>query len=266
MSTMPVLFIGHGTPMNLLGENPWTAAWSRIGRRIAHPRAILAISGHWCTRGTAVTAMPNPPTIHDFSGFPEPLHAFEYPAPGDPELAQRVQRLLAPVAVRMEDSWGFDHGVWVVLAKMYPAANIPVVALSIDMMQPPLAHFEIGRRLGALRDEGVLVLCSGNVVHNLRLFERDSPDAYDWAVTFNDFVRNALLDGDSDRLINYAEASPDARLAVPTPDHYYPLLYAVGAAKGDPPTIETDDVYAGAISMLSAAFGLPKDRSSSDKT
>jgi len=254
--TMPCVFIGHGSPLNALSDNVWTRHWQRIGREIGRPRAILAISGHWCTRGTGVTPMERPPTIHDFGGFPQALYEMRYPAPGDPALAADVRRLLAPLDVVLDrSSWGFDHGTWSVLCKAYEDADIPVVQLSIDMTEGPRFHFDLGVRLKPLRDEGVLIFGSGNVVHNLAAFRREGDFAYPWARRFNDHVRERIAAHDLDALVDYEDAGEDARLAVPTPDHYFPLLYVAGAAGADPAIIECDGVSQGAISMLSVSFG-----------
>ncbi len=257
MTRMPAVFLGHGTPLNALADNRWTQAWERLGREIGRPRAILVISAHWCTHGIGVTAMDAPPTIHDFGGFPQALFDMRYPAPGDPALARRVRELLAPLPVVLdEQSWGLDHGTWSVLCKAYPAADVPVVQLSIDAMQPPRFHFELGARLEALRGEGVLILGTGNVVHNLQAFRRaDENFAYDWAQRFNDYIRDRLLAHDFDAIVGYQAAGKDAALSVPTPDHYYPLLYIAGAAGQDRATIEIDGVCQASMSMLSVSFG-----------
>ena len=257
MARMPAIFLGHGTPLNALADNAWTRAWARVGRAVGRPRGILAISAHWCTRGIGVTAMERPPTIHDFGGFPQALFDMRYPAPGDPALAARIRDLLTPLPVVLDrEQWGLDHGTWSVLCKAYPAADIPVLQLSMDMTQPPRFHFDLGRRLAALRDEGVLVLGTGNVVHNLGVFRRSEPDfAYDWALRFNDFIRDRLLAHDFDAVVNYADFGPDASKAVPTPDHFYPLLYAAGAAGDDPAVVEVDGVVQASMSMLSLSFG-----------
>src|SRR5262249_42006576 len=172
---MPAMFIGHGTPRNALLVNRWTEGWRQLGRELPRPRSILAISGHWCTRGTKVTAMANPSTIHDFYGFAPEFYKLSYPAPGDPALAQRVAEMLAPIDVNLDDSWGLDHGTWSVLLRMFPSADIPVVQLSLDMMRPPRFHYEIGRRLMPLRDQGILILGTGNIVHNLAERVQDQP-------------------------------------------------------------------------------------------
>jgi 4,5-DOPA dioxygenase extradiol len=254
---MPSIFLGHGTPLNALADNRWTQTWARVGREIGRPKAIVAISGHWCTYGVGVTAMARPPTIHDFGGFPQALFDIRYPAPGDPQLAARIRDMLAPVTVVLdEQSWGLDHGTWSVLCKAYPAADIPVIQLSIDATQPPQFHFDLGAKLAPLRDEGVLILGSGNIVHNLAVFRRHADDfAYDWAQRFNDYIRDKLLAHDFPAIVDYASRGEDAAMSVPTPDHYCPLLYAAGAAGADRATIESDGVFQASMSMLSVSFG-----------
>jgi 4,5-DOPA dioxygenase extradiol len=253
---MPCAFLGHGTPMNVIMDNIWTRTWQNLGHQLPRPRAILAVSAHWCTRGIGVTALDTPPTIHDFGGFPKQMYELSYPAPGDPALALRVCELLQPLPVVRDRSWGLDHGTWSVLCKAYPAADIPVVQLSLDMTRPPKFHFEIGARLAPLRDEGVLILGTGNVVHNLMLFDRGADFAYDWAQQFNDYIRESLLTHRFDALVDYQSLGDAAALSVPTPEHYYPLLYAAGAAEQDPAAIAVDGVTSGAMSMLSVTFGL----------
>ena len=260
-SRMPAIFIGHGTPLNALLVNRWTEGWRQLGRQLARPQSILAISGHWCTRGVHVTAMARPPTIHDFHGFPPELHQMAYPAPGDPALARRVGEMLQPIAVHPDKSWGLDHGSWVVLSKLFPAADIPVVQLSLDMTQPARFHYDIGRRLRPLRDAGVLILGTGNVVHNLRARVQDQPRfAHDWASRFNSYIRDALVTHDHERIIDYTSFGRDALMSVPTPDHYYPLLYVVGAGGDDPVSIELDGIERGAVSMLSVLSGWKKQQ------
>ena len=259
---MPVVFLGHGSPMNTIQQNRNTAAWTRIGRDYPRPKAILSISAHWFTRGTAVTAMAQPQTIHDFGGFPQALFDFQYPAPGNPTLAARVRDLLAPVAVAMDQSWGLDHGTWSVLAHVYPHADIPVVQLSMDATQPAQFHYDLGRHLAPLRDEGVLIFGSGNVVHNLGVMRRDGAASYPWAQRFNDFARAALAQRNHQALIDFSVQGADARKSIPTPEHYLPLLYVLGASVGAAGTadaeaavIENDGLEMGSISMLSARFG-----------
>ncbi len=256
---MPVIFFGHGSPMNTLARNRYTEAWRRLGAAVPAPAAILAISAHWFTRGTAVTAMAEPRTIHDFGGFPQALFDIRYPAPGDPGLAQRVRDLLAPVEVRLDQSWGLDHGTWSVLAHAFPAAAVPVVQLSVDGTKPAQFHYDIGKRLAPLRAEGVLVIGSGNVVHNLMLTRRgESVPAFDWAQRFNREVRAALASGEHRALIDFERLGEDARLSVPTPEHYLPLLYiAALQAEDETMAVAVDGYEAGSLGMLSAAAGMP---------
>lgn len=256
---MPAIFFGHGSPMNTLARNRYTEAWRRLRETVPKPEAILAISAHWLTRGTAVTAMATPKTIHDFGGFPQALFDVRYPAAGDPALAERVRTLLAPTPVRLDQSWGLDHGTWSVLAHVYPDAGVPVVQLSMDGTQPAQFHYDTGRRLAPLRDEGVLVIGSGNVVHNLMLMRRgEGVPAFDWAVRFNDKVRAALASGNHRALIEFEKMGEDARLSVPTPEHYLPLLYiAALQAEGESMTVAVDGYEAGSLGMLTAVAGMP---------
>jgi 4,5-DOPA dioxygenase extradiol len=252
---MPCVFLGHGTPLNVLEDNVWTRAWEKVGRELPRPRAILAISAHWCTHGVGVTAQERPPTIHDFGAFPRALFEIQYPAPGEPALCRRVAELLEPLEVVQDTAWGFDHGTWSVLAKAFPKADVPVVQLSIDLRRSPAAHYSVGEKLSALRDEGVLILGSGNVVHNLMLLRRGEEFAYEWAVRFNDHVRASLLAGRYDRLVEYEAFGEAATLSVPTPEHFYPLLYVAGAAGSDAASVAVDGVSSGSISMMSVVFG-----------
>jgi len=256
---MPAVFFGHGSPMNTLEQNRYTDAWQQLGLMLPRPRAILAVSAHWYIRGTAVTAMPQPRTIHDFGGFPRELYEVQYPAPGDPALAARLRELLAPLAVEMDlSSWGLDHGTWSVLAHVYPQADVPVVQLSIDGTQPPSHHYELARRLAPLRDEGVLIVGSGNVVHNLgRMQWSEDAKPYDWATRFNTMVRECLQARDHATLIDYAALGTDARLSVPTPDHYLPLLYVIAQqAEDESLSLPIDGIELGSIGMLTVAVGL----------
>ena len=260
---MPALFLGHGTPMNTLDNNHSTQTWARVGREYPRPKAILCISAHWFTRGTGVTAMERPQTIHDFGGFPQALFDFQYPAPGSPALAARVRDLLAPLPVALDQEWGLDHGTWSVLAHVYPGADIPVVQLSMDGTQPPQFHYDLGKRLAPLRDEGVLIFASGNVIHNLGLMRRHAnsrdsshrDSSHDWARRFNDYARTALQTRDDQALIDFASQGADARLSIPTPEHYLPLLYVIGASAGEALVIENDGFEMEAISMLSVGTG-----------
>ena len=254
----PAIFIGHGNPMNALQNNPYTDAWRRIGERMPKPRAILAISAHWSVPMTAVTVSAAPRTIHDFGGFPPELYGVQYPAPGAPQLAAKLQRLLAPLPVVLDDSWGLDHGTWSVLMHVYPHADIPVVQLSINEAQPAAAHFEIGQRIAPLRDEGVLIMGSGNLVHNLHAYAwgRHMPEPYDWATRFEITARKLMLAQDYAPLIDYEILGTDAMLCIPTPEHYLPLLYVLGARRpSDALTFPVEGVDGGSISMLSVQIG-----------
>ena len=255
---LPALFVGHGNPMNALARNAWTDAWRDLGARIGKPRAVLAVSAHWHGHGIAVTVVAAPRTIHDFGGFPPELYAVRYPAPGSPELARRVQALLAPLPVEADTEWGLDHGTWSVLAHMYPEADVPVVQLRIDASQPAAFHHELGRKLSPLRDEGVLLLGSGNVVHNLRMFAWGNSGAapFDWAARFDARARSLLLAGDHSALVGYAALGRDAALSIPTPDHYLPLLYVLGSQRpAEGVTFPVDGIDGGSISMLAVQVG-----------
>lgn len=253
---MPAIFFGHGNPLNALADNSFTRNWAAIGRSFPRPKAILAVSAHWYLPGCAVTANPFPRTIHDFGGFPKELYAVEYPAPGSPDLAGRVKDLLAPLSVQLDESWGLDHGTWSVLKHLFPEADIPVVQLSIDSRQPPIFHYQAGKKLSALREEGVLVVGSGNLVHNLATYAWGGAAPFDWAVRFEDRVRRLLLKGDDDQVVAYENLGGDARLAVPTPDHYLPLLYILGLRRSDEElTFPVEGIDGGSISMLAVRIG-----------
>lgn len=254
---MPAAFIGHGNPVNAVQSNRYTRAWRDFGRSVPRPRAILVISAHWYTNATAVTAMPRPRTIHDFYGFPQELYDVTYPAPGLPELAEEVSDLAKPTWVGCDiDSWGIDHGTWSVLVHAFPDASIPVVQLSIDAFKGFDYHLELGRRLGELRDSGVLILGSGNIVHNLAAVDRTRPDeGYTWALRFDEAARN-VLEGTAPTEVAALDAHPDFGNAVPTPDHYLPLLYVAGIAGDEPMSLLVDGHQAGSVSMASYTVGL----------
>ncbi len=255
---LPAIFFGHGNPMNAVQNNGYTAAWRQVGQRISKPKAILSISAHWFVPETGVTITTAPRTIHDFGGFPRELYQVQYPAPGDPALARRVREMLAPLPVRLDESWGLDHGTWSVLCHVYPEADIPVVQLSLDETQPAAFHFEIGQKLAPLREEGVLIVGSGNVVHNLHAYAwgQHMPEPYDWAARFEKEARAMLLAGDNKLLIDYERLGADALLSIPTPDHYLPLLYVIGTRQeGEPLSFPVEGVDGGSISMLSVQVG-----------
>jgi 4,5-DOPA dioxygenase extradiol len=256
---MPAIFFGHGNPMNALLRNAYTEQRASIGAKLPKPKAILCVSAHWYIDDAAVTVSTSPRTIHDFGGFPRELYEVQYPAPGDPDLAVRVQKLLAPLPVRFDERWGLDHGTWSVLCHVYPHADVPVVQLSIDQTQPPTFHFEIGERLATLRDEGILIVGSGNVVHNLHAYAwgRHLVEPYDWAVSFEKRVRELLLGEEHNPLIDYEnKLGSEAVLAVPTPDHYLPVLYVIGARQSrEAVTFPVEGVDGGSISMLAVRVG-----------
>jgi 4,5-DOPA dioxygenase extradiol len=259
----PAIFFGHGNPMNAVRDNRYTEAWRHIGATIPKPKAILSISAHWFVPETGVTISTAPKTIHDFGGFPEELYQVRYPAPGDPDLARRVQQLLAPIPVTMDKSWGLDHGTWSVLRHVYPEADVPVVQLSIDESKPASFHFEIGGRLAPLRDEGVLIAGSGNLVHNLHTYAwgRHMPDPYDWAVEFETEARQMMIAGDYRPLIEYERLGRKALLSIPTPDHYFPLLYVVATRQeGELITFPVEGIDGGSISMLAVQVSRPDPR------
>jgi 4,5-DOPA dioxygenase extradiol len=252
---LPAIFVGHGSPLNALEDNVFTRAWAAFGGGIGRPRAILAISAHWYVDGTRVTAMERPPTIHDFGNFPRPLHEFEYPAPGDPAFAAEVAALLAPAEVQADRRWGLDHGTWSVLAHIFPRADVPVVQLSMDANQSAAAHYALGTRLARLRDDNVLLIATGNVVHNLAAMF-GHPSADDWAGRFEERVRALARTSDAAALIDFAGLGPDAVRAIPTPEHYLPLLYILGARRADDAvSFPTAGIVGGAISMLSVQVG-----------
>lgn len=256
MPTTPAIFFGHGSPMITLSKNPFTDGWSRIGRTIARPKEILCISAHWYIAGPAVLVSTAPATIHDFGGFPKELHEMEYPAHGSPALARRVQKLLQPVAVDLTERWGYDHGTWTVLRHVYPKADVPVVQLSIDGTKPAEFHYEVGKRLATLRDEGVMIIGSGNIVHNLMMFRRDQPDLkYPWATAFDARAKELLQAKDFEALLRYERLGREAALSVPTPDHYLPLMYVMGAVdKKERITFPVEGIRGGSMSMLVVQF------------
>lgn len=254
---MPLLFIGHGSPMNAIEQNAFSRRLNDLGKILPKPRAILCISAHWLTAGSWVTHMAWPKTIHDFYGFPPALFAVDYPAPGSPELAQTLHALIKKPAIHLDEHWGLDHGSWSVIKHLYPKANIPIVQLSIDMSEDPHYHFELGKQLKALRHQGVLLLGSGNIVHNLRMLRHSGQTPYPWALEFDKQVKERLLANDFEPLKEQLLLTESGRLSVPTLDHYLPLLYILGAAEPEEKMrFEFEGIELGAISMRSLSFGL----------
>jgi 4,5-DOPA dioxygenase extradiol len=263
---MPAIFFGHGNPMNALLKNTYTDGWAAIGKSIPRPKAILCVSAHWYLPGTAITAMASPRTIHDFGGFPRELYEVEYPAPGSPALARRVWELLTPltksaepgIAVELDQSWGLDHGTWSVLCHVFPNADIPVVQLSIDETRAPEFHYQLGKLLLPLRDEGVLVIGSGNMIHNLHTYAwgKHEVKPFDWAVRFEKLARELLLSGNDEPLVQYEALGRDALLSAPTPDHYLPLLYVIALRRqGEQVSFPVEGFDGGSISMLTVQIG-----------
>ncbi|TCJ16374.1 4,5-DOPA dioxygenase extradiol [Parasulfuritortus cantonensis] len=256
----PTLFLGHGSPTNALDDNGDSRTWRDLGRRLPRPRAILAVSAHWEHAGPALTVSPRPATLHDFYGFPEDLATFDYPVPGDPALVARVADLLAPGPVAADGARGLDHGVWSLLAHLYPDADVPVIQLALDRTRAAAGHYELARRLRPLRDEEVLILASGNVVHDLRHMDWRRPDGgFDWAARFSAEVRTRLAAADHAALVDYLDLGPEAIRAVPTPEHYLPLLYVAAVADpGETPVFVNDHLSYGSIGMLGAVYGLDR--------
>jgi 4,5-DOPA dioxygenase extradiol len=252
---MPVLFIGHGSPMNGIEHNQFSNKWAQLAKEIPEPTAILVVSAHWLSRGTKITAMDFPATIHDFGGFPKELYDVEYPAPGNPALAKETASLLKSVDVELTHDWGLDHGAWTVVRNMYPEAKIPVLQLSIDYTKGPQFHYDLAKELAALRTKGVLIMGSGNMVHNLRLVSFDKIDTefgFNWAVEMNEVFKKNIANRNHVALINYEKFGNAGKLAIPTPDHYYPLLYALGLqGKNEEAHIFNDKLMAGSITMTS---------------
>lgn len=257
---MPVLFIGHGSPMNGIEDNQFNQDWKAMGREIPEPKAVLVISAHWLTHGTHITAMPAPRTIHDFGGFSQALFEVQYPAPGSPELALQTKKLITSTPVGLDHEWGLDHGTWTVVRHMYPEANIPVLQLSIDYKQSASYHYQLSRELSALRRKGVLIIGSGNMIHNLRMLAWDKMDqpnyGFDWAVEIDTLFKQKISAGDHQALINYQGLSPVAKLAIPTPDHYLPLIYTLALQeKNEKPLFFNDQLIGGSLNMTSVKFG-----------
>jgi 4,5-DOPA dioxygenase extradiol len=255
LEKMPVLFVGHGSPINAIEDNEFSRAWEQMGQSLPRPEAILCISAHWETSSVQVTAMESPRTIYDFYGFPGQLYAVRYPAPGSPALASQVERTLTGAGVQQDLAWGLDHGAWSVLRRMFPAADIPVVQLSLDYTKSPQEHYELGKRLSALRYQGVLIVGSGNMVHNLRLVKWDDT-AYDWAIEFDELLKQRILAGDHPSIVQYNQHGRIATLSVPTAEHFLPLLYVLAVQDpGEPVSFFADKVTLGSISMRGVRIG-----------
>lgn len=252
---MPAVFVGHGSPMNAIEDNEFSRAWIEAGLSLPRPKAILAISAHWETEGTKALAVLRPETIHDFYGFPEELYEQHYPASGFPQLAALVRDMVGRKVVELTDEWGLDHGAWIVLKRLFPQANIPVTQLSLDRTKGPEYHYRLGQKLKPLREQGVLILGSGNIVHNLALV-RGKGEVYPWAAEFDENARELIIAGNDKSLIDYERLEKTARLAVPTNEHYLPLLYVLGCRdKSEEPTFFAEGITLGSISMRSVRFG-----------
>lgn len=255
---LPVLFVGHGSPMYAVEENEFVQKWQNLGDELPKPKAIICISAHWETRGTQITAMQNPPTIHDFGGFPRELYEIQYPAPGNPALAKEVVQSVA--SVLPDEKWGLDHGTWSVIRRMYPKADIPVIQLSLDYHKSPKEHYELAKELASFRDKGVLIVGSGNMVHNLRHVAWDKPDdeeyGFDWNIEANEILKKLILENKHDELINYNSLGKAVQMAAPTADHFLPLLYALALKQGDEEvSFFNDKAVMGSLSMTSVRIG-----------
>jgi len=258
-SLMPVLFVGHGSPMNGIEDTEFSDRWAAMAKEIPVPKAVLVVSAHWYGRGTKITAMDFPSTIHDFGGFPQALFDVQYPAPGSPTLARETASLVKSTDIELDHDWGLDHGTWTVVRHMYPLANVPILQLSINYAKGPEYHYQLAKELYELRRKGVLIIGSGNMVHNLRLaawHRLNDPFGYDWALNINERFKAMILDGDHKALINYRTLGADVQLAIPTPEHYLPLIYTLGL-KGskDDITFFNDKTVGGSLSMTSVKFG-----------
>lgn len=257
---MPVLFLGHGSPMNAIDENEFTKGWEETGKTIPKPNAILCVSAHWETRGTFVTAMEKPMTIHDFGGFPQELFDVQYPAPGSPELAKETKSIIKKTELGLDDQWGLDHGAWSVIKHLYPNADVPVIEMSLDYSQAAPYHYDLAKELSSLRKKGVLIIGSGNMVHNLRLLEWDKLNAdnyaFDWAIEASEKMKKFILNGDHQSLINYKLQGKSFELSIPTPEHYLPLLYALALKEeNEKLSMFNDKAVAGSLTMTSVRIG-----------
>lgn len=256
---MPVLFLGHGSPMNAIEENEFVNGFRKLAKNLPKPNAILCVSAHWETKGTFVTAMQNPPTIHDFGGFPKELFAVQYPAPGSPQLANETKALITKTEVGLDHKWGLDHGAWSVIKHLYPNADIPVIQLSLDYSQTPQYHYELAQQLKSLREKGILIIGSGNMVHNLGKVEwrrLNENFGYDWAMEANEKMKKYILDQNHQELIDFRSQGKAFDLAIPTPEHYLPLLYSLAMQdKNEAVELFNDKAVAGALTMTSVKIG-----------
>ncbi len=264
---LPVIFIGHGSPMNGIEDNNFSRRWKQIGEDISLPKTVLCISAHWLTNGTKITAMSQPQTIHDFGGFPKALFDIQYPAPGNPELAAETSKMIKKTSVDLDHEWGLDHGTWSVVKNMYPLANIPVLQLSIDYNQPLQYHYELAKELSALRKKGVLIIGSGNMIHNLRMVAWDKMNVpnygYDWAIEMNTTFKKYITDRNHQALIEYQKMGASAMLAIPTPDHYIPLIYTLALQdNNDSVSFFNDELVAGSLNMTSVLISSDERNSS----
>ena len=258
---MPALFVGHGNPMNAIEDNIFTRGFESIAKELPRPNAILCISAHWETRGTFVTAMKQPETIHDFGGFPSRLYEVQYPAPGSPELALAIQQGITSTSVNLTNEWGLDHGCWTVAKFLFPKADIPVIEMSIDYSKPAAFHYQLGKELSALRRKGVIIIGSGNSIHNLRMVDWSNMDTvdsgYDWAIGVNERIRQFITEGDHQSLVNFVKLGKEFKLAIPTPEHFIPLLYTLALQEKDEvPYIFNDHLVAGSLNMMSVKLGI----------
>lgn len=258
---MPALFVGHGNPMNAIEDNIFTRGFESIAKELPRPNAILCISAHWETRGTFVTAMKQPETIHDFGGFPSRLYEVQYPALGSPELALAIQQGITSTSVNLTNEWGLDHGCWTVAKFLFPKADIPVIEMSIDYSKPAAFHYQLGKELSALRRKGVIIIGSGNSIHNLRMVDWSNMDTvdsgYDWAIGVNERIRQFITEGDHQSLVNFDKLGKEFKLAIPTPEHFIPLLYTLALQEKDEvPYIFNDHLVAGSLNMMSVKLGI----------
>jgi 4,5-DOPA dioxygenase extradiol len=257
---MPILFVGHGSPMNAIEENEFVDGWREVVKSLPKPKAILCVSAHWETSGTSVTAMAKPATIHDFGGFPPELFEVQYPAPGNPELAKEVRSIITKTEVGLDDKWGLDHGCWSVMRRMYPGADIPVIELSLDYLKPAQYQYELAGELLSLRKKGILIIGSGNMVHNLRLVDWNNMDTpgvgYDWAIEANEKMKELIISGNHKALIDYRSQGKAFDLAIPTPEHFLPLIYALALKQEDDKvTFFNDKAVGGSLTMTSVRIG-----------